>query len=121
MSAPITDAILRRIELLLQPPMYARALVGLVGGRTAECAAIEILPGEERVYKHFKFERPGTYRVVMTQMGGVPVVLTGMHLGEPILLKGPSLGAEIVVRPEDTHLTLALSLEALWWPTPSSI
>jgi hypothetical protein len=98
-----------------EPKQQARALVGLLGGPTAECCAVELTSDIASVTKEFHLSQAGDYRIVLTQMGNVPVVVSAVRLGPYCLLSGVSIGAEIVISPKQHHLTLILEFKALWW------
>lgn len=98
-----------------EPPQHARALVGLLGGPTALCKPVEVDRHVRAITETFQVHRAGDYRITVTQMGNVPVVLSSVSLGGIALLRGPSIGAEVVIREADIHSALILEFEALWW------
>ena len=98
-----------------EPRQHARVLVGVLGGATAFCKPIELGRQVQTITETFELYRAGDYRVTLTQMGNVPIVLVGVSLGGRALLRGPSIGAEIVVAEADVRSVLVLEFQALWW------
>lgn len=100
--------------IMTPEPLRARALVALLGGSLSQAVAIELKDRQPRKLDLIP-GRPGEYRVAISQMGGIPVVLTEVSLGGQALHRGPAVGAEIVIGPQAVAQTLTLQLEALWW------
>lgn len=98
-----------------EPRQQARALVGVLGSPFVHSKAIELHAGMNPIVESFRLGRAGNYRVVMTQMGNVPVVISRITLAGTTLCLGYCIGAEIVVRSEDANKLLELEFEALWW------
>ena len=98
-----------------EPRQHARALVGILGGATALCKPVELTRQVQTITETFHLYRAGDYRITVTQMGNVPVVLAGVTLGGRALLRGWSVGAEVVISEADVQSVLVLEFEAFWW------
>lgn len=98
-----------------EPKQQARVLVGLLGAPFAECKAVQVAYNIATVTEVFQVRRAGDYRIILTQMGNVPVVLSSIELGGVCLLRGASIGAELVVKEAQANQNLILEFRALWW------